>query len=85
MRIWVGGGDAGNESEPGDVVIRPTGATAVVCLVTPEGQLGESVEVNTDLLPGLPRDAVRGWQECDDEALRRAVNGIITAEYNRGG
>ena len=85
MRIWVGAGDAQSDAAPGDVVIQPTGSTAVVCLVTPEGQLGESVEVNTDLLPGLPRNAVSGWQECDDEALRRAVNGIISAEYNRGG
>ena len=86
MRIWMAGdGEVRDEAAPGDVVIQPSGATAVICQITDEGRQGESVEVNTDLLPGLPRGAVSGWQECDDDSLRRAVEGILTAEANRGG
>lgn len=81
--VWVQPEDGPGEAQPGDVVLTPAGSVVRVAEVDARGALTVRAEVARGLLPALP-DAP-GPQRIDDEALLRAVRGVIAAARERGG
>ena len=82
--VWLQGDGTPGEAQQGDIVLTPVGDLVQVAEVGADGALQVHDEVATSLLPGLP-DAGAQPQQISDEALLRAVRGVVTAERERGG
>lgn len=82
--VWLQPDGSAGQAQQGDVVLTPAGAVVRVAEVDAEGALNVRAEVAPQLLPGLPEPSGAG-QRIDDEALLRAVRGVISAERERGG
>lgn len=82
--VWLQSGDAAVEAGAGDVVLTPAGSVIKVAEVDAQGALNVRAEVDPRLLPGLPETAAEP-QRVEDEALLRAVTGVLSAERERGG
>lgn len=82
--VWVQGDEQRTNAASGDVVVVPAGDVVKVGDVLDDGSLAWRAEVAPDLLPGLP-SASEEPQRLEDEGLLRAIDGVLTAERNRGG
>lgn len=82
--VWLQADDGPGEAQQGDVVLTPAGSVVRVAEVDAEGALNVRAEVAPQLLPGLPQPGSSA-QRIEDEALLRAVRGVISAERERGG
>lgn len=82
--VWLQSEGTPADAQEGDIVLKPTGDLVQVAEVDAEGALQVHGEVATSLLPGLPESGAQP-QRISDEALLRAVRGVVTAERERGG
>lgn len=82
--VWLQSGENAGNAGIGDVVVVPTGSVVKVGDVLDDGTLAWRAEVAPDLLPGLP-SASEEPQRLEDEELLRALDGVLSAEHNRGG
>lgn len=82
--VWLQPEDSPGQASQGDVVLTPAGSVVRVAEVDARGALQVRAEVAPELLPGLPA-AGDGPQRIEDEALLRAIRGVLTAERERGG
>lgn len=82
--VWVQNGEDAGKAATGDVVVVPAGSVIKVGDVLDDGTVTWRAEVTPDLLPGLPAAADEPQRVSDTEVLR-AIDGVLTAERNRGG
>lgn len=82
--VWLQPDDSVGEARQGDVVLTPAGSVVRVAEVDAQGALNVRAEVAPQLLPGLPQVGSSA-ERIEDEALLRAVRGVMAAERERGG
>jgi hypothetical protein len=82
--IWIRSGGATGGAASGDVLLEPHGDLVRVGSVGVDETVEWVAEVDRSLLPDLP-EAGEDPQPVDDADVRRAVDGILEAERNRGG
>lgn len=82
--VWLQADETPGDAQQGDIVLKPVGDLVQVAEVDADGALQVHDEVATSLLPGLPEAGAQP-QRISDEALLRAVRGVVTAERERGG
>ncbi len=80
--VWLCSGDeVPLDAVPGDAVLQRRGDLVAVAVLGEDGSPGAASDVSPDLLPGFLQSPAG---RVDDEALLRAVRGVLTAERDRG-
>lgn len=80
--VWVAATGQVAGAAHGDIVVTPDGDLVRVAEVAGDGTVTPRAEVKADLLPHLP--AGEEPQRVEDEALLRALLGVLEAERDRG-